>query len=271
MKTTTLQLRSSVNRFHVRLAFLLVPLACFALAPQARAVCQQGCDLTSGNTFLGDDALANNVGALDTAVGASALANNTTGSNNAAIGFQALNSNTTGNSNTAVGFRSLFTTTGSFNIAVGNGAGGDLTTGNNNIDIGNPGRPGESGNIRIGTRQTKTFIVGISGATVPGGVGVIVDTNGQLGTVVSSERFKEAVKPIDKASEVIFSLQPVTFHYKRELDPTGIPQFGLVAEDVEKVNPYLVARDEQGKSYTVRYEAVNAMLLNEFLKEHQKV
>ena len=189
MKTATLQLRSSVNRFHVRLAFLLVPLACFALAPQARAVCQQGCDLTSGNTFLGDDALANNVGALDTAVGASALANNTTGSNNAAIGFQALNSNTTGNSNTAVGFRSLFTTTGSFNIAVGNGAGGNLTTGNNNIDIGNPGRPGESGNIRIGTRQTKTFIVGISGATLPGGVGVIVDTIGQLGTVVSSARY----------------------------------------------------------------------------------
>jgi hypothetical protein len=100
---------------------------------------------------------------------------------------------------------------------------------------------------------------------------VIVGSNGQLGTVVSSERFKDAIKPMDKASEAILSLQPVTFHYKKDLDPEGIPQFGLVAEDVAKVNPDLVARDEQGKPYTVRYEAVNAMLLNEFLKEHRKV
>ena len=104
-----------------------------------------------------------------------------------------------------------------------------------------------------------------------GGVGVIVDTNGQLGTVVSSERFKEEIKPMDKASEAILALKPVTFRYKHELDPEGIPQFGLVAEQVEKVNPDLVARDEEGKAYTVRYEAVNAMLLNEFLKEHRKV
>jgi uncharacterized coiled-coil protein SlyX len=102
-------------------------------------------------------------------------------------------------------------------------------------------------------------------------VGVIVGTNGQLGTVVSAERFKDAIEPMAKASEVILGLKPVTFRYKHELDPEGIPQFGLVAEDVEKVNPDLVARDEQGKPYTVRYEAVNAMLLNEFLKEHRKV
>ena len=104
-----------------------------------------------------------------------------------------------------------------------------------------------------------------------GGVGVIIDTNGHLGTVVSSERFKDEIKPMDKASEAILALKPVTFRYKHELDPEGIPQFGLVAEQVEKVNPDLVARDEQGKPYTVRYEAVNAMLLNEFLKEHRKV
>ena len=104
-----------------------------------------------------------------------------------------------------------------------------------------------------------------------GGVGVIVGTNGQLGTVVSSARFKDEIKPMDKASEAILALKPVTFRYKQELDPEGIPQFGLVAEEVEKVNPDLVARDEQGKPYTVRYEAVNAMLLNEFLKEHRKV
>jgi hypothetical protein len=106
---------------------------------------------------------------------------------------------------------------------------------------------------------------------VASGVGVIVGTNGQLGTVTSSERFKEAVKPMDKASEAILALKPVTFRYKHKLDPEGIPQFGLVAEQVEKVSPDLVARDDQGKVNTVRYEAVNAMLLNEFLKQHRKV
>ena len=112
---------------------------------------------------------------------------------------------------------------------------------------------------------------GISGKVVPAGVCVVVGANGKLGTVVSSKRFKEEIKPMDKASEAILSLEPVTFRYKHELDPNDIPQFGLVAEEVEKVNPDLVARDEKGKAYTVRYEAVNAMLLNEFLKEHRKV
>jgi len=125
--------------------------------------------------------------------------------------------------------------------------------------------------MRIGKDQTATFIAGISEVTVAGGVGVISDSNGQLGTVVSSARFKEEIKPMESASETILALNPVTFHYRHELDPKGIPQFGLIAEDVEKVNPDLVARDDQGKPYTVRYEAVNAMLLNEFLKEHRKV
>jgi len=152
-------------------------------------------------------------------------------------------------------------------------AGANLSAGSNNIDIGNLGVASESRTIRIGKSgtQIKTFIAGINGATVAGGVGVIVGSNGQLGTVVSSARFKDGIKPMDKASEAILSLQPVTFRYKHELDPNGIPQFGLVAEQVEKVNPDLVARDAQGKPYTVRYEAVNAMLLNEFLKEHKKV
>ena len=125
-----------------------------------------------------------------------------------------------------------------------------LTTGSGNIDIGNRGIAGESRNIRIGTKgsQTNTFIAGISGVTVAGGVGVIIGTNGHLGTVVSSERFKEELKPMDKASEAILSLKPVTFRYKHNLDPNDIPQFGLVAEEVEKVNPDLVARDEQGKA-----------------------
>ena len=156
---------------------------------------------------------------------------------------------------------------------MGDSAGINLTTGSNNIDIGNAGVAGESAKIRIGTRPThkNTFIAGIFGVTVPTGVAVLVDNSGHLGTTTSSVRFKEAIRPMDKASEAILSLKPVTFHYKKERDPEDVPQFGLVAEDVKKVNPDLVARDEEGKPYTVRYEAVNAMLLNEFLKEHRKV
>ena len=244
------------------------------------------------NTANGDSALLNNTtGGLNTANGDSALYFNTTGNNNTANGFNALNSNTTGNDNTANGVSALSmnttgnnntadgdlalinNTTGNHNIALGASAGSTLTTGSNNIEIGNVGVAGESNKIRIGTRgfHTNTFIAGISGVTVAGGVGVIIDSNGHLGTVVSSERFKDEIKPMDKASEAILALKPVTFHYKHELDPDRIPQFGLVAEQVEKVNPDLVARDAQGKVYTVRYEAVNAMLLNEFLKEHRKV
>jgi hypothetical protein len=157
---------------------------------------------------------------------------------------------------------------------LGASAGGNLTTGENNIDIGDGGIAGESNAIRIGTvgTQNATFIAGIRGVAVGGGVGVVVGTNGQLGTAVaSSERFKDEIKPMGKASEAILALKPVTFRYKHELDPEGIPQFGLVAEQVEKVNPDLVARDDQGKVNTVRYEAVNAMLLNEFLKQHRNV
>ena len=185
-----------------------------------------------------------------------------------------MNNASTGGNNTALGYNTLLAlTTGSSNIAVGSSAGSALTTGSLNIDIGNNGVAGESKTIRIGKSgtQTSTIIAGITGTTVAGGVGVIIGSNGKLGTVVSSARFKEAIKPMDKASEAILALKPVTFRYKNELDPDGIPQFGLVAEQVEKVNPDLVARDEQGKPYTVRYEAVNAMLLNEFLKEHRKV
>src|SRR5262249_49836489 len=132
---------------------------------------------------------------------------------------------------------------------------------------------GENNTIRIGTEgaQTNTYIAGISGVTVAGGVGVIVDSNGHLGTSTSSARYKENIQPMDKASEAILSLEPVSFRYKKELDPKGIPQFGLVAEQVDKVDPDLVARDDQNKPYTVRYDAVNAMLLNEFLKEHRIV
>jgi hypothetical protein len=227
------------------------------------------------NTATGVSALENNsTGFLNTAVGSSALLLNDVGVANTAVGWRALQLNRENGNSTAVGASALGNSTGFENTALGTNAGVNLTDGVFNIDIGAEvvGVAGESRTIRIGTTatQTRTFIAGISGATVAGGVGVIVGTNGQLGTLVSSARFKEAVQPMDKASEAILALKPVTFRYKKELDPEGIPQFGLVAEQVEKVNPDLVARDEQGKPYAVRYEAVNAMLLNEFLKEHRK-
>jgi hypothetical protein len=228
-----------------------------------------------GNTAVGLSVLYDNTsGSLNTAIGDSALFSNTTGAQNTAVGEIALYYNTVGTNNTVTGYQALFSnTTGSNNIAIGNSAGFNLTTGSNNIDIGNAGLAADSNKIRIGTRGTQqaTFIAGISGKTVANSVPVYINANGQLGTAQSSARFKEGIKPMDKTSEAILALQPVTFRYKPELDPEGIPQFGLVAEDVEKVNPDLVARDDRGKTYTVRYEAVNAMLLNEFLKEHCKV
>src|SRR5439155_16342906 len=291
MKTPHVKL---IGRSSLRLGFTLLTfaLACFALLPAARAVCQQGCDVINFNTFLGDDALVNNTTGLyntangdwaldnnttgnsNTATGQYALTYNTTGYENTATGYGALFSNTTGYENTAIGLNALFNnTTGQNNVALDLGAGGHLTTGSNNIDIGNLGGASDSRKIRIGTLGTHnaTFIAGISGATVPTGVAVIVDASGHLGTTTSSARFKDGIKPMEKASEAILALKPVTFRYKYDLDPEGIPQLGLVAEEVEKVNPDLVARDDQGKPYTVRYEAVNAMLLNEFLKEHREV
>jgi hypothetical protein len=327
MKTTTLAVKNSMNCSHWPLALLFIPLtlACFAFSPHARAACNEGCDHTRSNTFLGDGALGDNpAGYSDTATGAFALISNTSGSYNTAAGFLALSDNTTGGentatgayalernttgffntangngallanttggnntangysalfynttggSNTAEGYQALYnSTTGSNNIALGNGAGTNLTTGSNNIEIGSAGVAAEANTIRIGDPavQTATFIAGISDAMVTGSR-VVVNSSGQVGVAPSSQRFKEAIRPMDKASEAILALKPVTFRYKHELDPEGIPQYGLVAEQVEKVNPDLVARDEQGKPYTVRYEAVNAMLLNEFLKEHQTV
>ena len=131
--------------------------------------------------------------------------------------------------------------------------------------------PGDDSFIRIGDVQSKTFIAGILGATASGGVPVYVNSSGQLGTLTSSRRYKDDIQSMAAASDVLLSLRPVTFRYKPEIDPKGIPQFGLVAEEVDRVKPGLVVRDEQHGIYTVRYEAVNAMLLNEFLKQHHKV
>src|SRR4029077_5108586 len=214
----------------------------------------------------------NTTGGSNTATGAGALLSNTTGGNNTANGVLALSGNTTGADNTAVGTNALLNNTGSGNIALGSGAGSDLTFGFNNIDIGSIGHAGEFFTIPIGTvgTQTATLIAGIFGVGF-GTDPVFVSSNGQLGVGVSSARFKTEIKPMDKVSEAILALKPVTFRYKQEIDPKAMLRFGLVAEEVAKVNPDLVGRDAKGQVQTVHYEAVNAMLLNEFLKEHCKV
>jgi Chaperone of endosialidase len=245
------------------------------------------------NTATGLNALFHNdTGKENTATGFTALIGNTTGFSNTANGVQALYSNTTGNDNTATGENALVNNTigvqntadglqalqnntkGNNNVGLGVNAGANLTTGSNNIDIGANvlGNAGEANTIRIGKQGTQksTFIAGIFGTPISGST-VVVNSNGKLGVATSSARFKDDVKPMDKASEAILALKPVSFRYKEEIDPEGTPQFGLIAEEVEKINPQLVGRDESGRISTVRYEAVNAMLLNEFLKEHRKV
>jgi Chaperone of endosialidase len=240
------------------------------------------------NTALGFNTLFRNLGGdSNTATGAGALTNNISGNRNTATGDHTLNRNThksdntangfnaldfsEGNGNTAIGSRALENNfQGNNNIALGSEAGRNLNGGSNNIDIGNKGVAGEGSTIRIGSpSQTKTFIAGISGAEVTGAA-VQVNAAGQLGTAPSSERFKDQIKQMGKTSEAVLALKPVTFRYKTEIDPTGISQFGLVAEEVEKVNADLVVRDKEGKPYSVRYDQVNVMLLNEFLKEHKE-
>ena len=214
------------------------------------------------NTAIGTGALQANNGDSNTAIGAAALPVNNIGHDNVATGKRALAANTTGNFNVAFGNGALgFNTTGSGNIVLGDGAGFSITTANEVICIGTAGN-----NV-----DNACYIGQIFGATSSNGVAVFVNSNGRLGTMTSSARFKDEIKPMDEASEALFALKPVAFRYKKDIDPQGIPQFGLVAEDVEKVNPDLIVRDKEGKPYTVRYDAVNAMLLNEFLKEHRTV
>ena len=238
---------------------------------------------TSGrdNTADGFQALNNNTdGVSNTADGSQALLSNTDGSFNTAVGRLALSNNTGGNFNTGVGQFALFNTMGGANTGVGYGALFSNTAGRNNTALGyfagfnvadalnviciGYNVPGENvsnttwiGNVYGVTTQNTT--------TAP----VIVSANGQLGTLASSERFKKDIANMEKTSETLLALRPVTFHYK--MDNKSTPQFGLIAEEVAKVNPDLVLPDKEGKPYTVRYDAVNAMLLNEFLKEHRKV
>jgi hypothetical protein len=214
------------------------------------------------NTALGQGALATNtIGNFNTASGAGALFLNFIGVNNTATGYQALNDNSGGSLNTAVGSQALKHSHGDQNVALGWNAGLNVTSANNVISIGSLGM-----NI-----NDTCWIQNIFGVTTQSAMvaQVLVSNDGQLGTLTSSRRFKHDIKPMDKASEAILALKPVTFHYNN--DKTNTPQFGLVAEDVAEVNPDLVVRDKNGDINTVRYDAVNAMLLNEFLKEHHKV
>jgi uncharacterized coiled-coil protein SlyX len=323
-----------VQRIWIIRGFVLITLAlaCFALAPQARAVCLQGCDPSNDNTFLGDGALLNNTigfgntaigfqslysnttGGANTATGSGALELNTTGVNNTANGYGALHSNTTGNdnaanglfalyfntvgfqntangvsalyfnttghrntanghqallsnrtgiNNTADGSQALYHNTGSDNVGLGFNAGNNLTTGSGNVCIG-------SGVLGVAGESNTTRIRNVY-ASVASGRAVYVNSDNKIGTLVSSRRFKEEIKPMDEASEAVLALKPVTFRYKKEIEPNGSIMFGLIAEDVEKVDPDLVTRNDKGEAETVRYEAVNAMLLNEFLKEHRTV
>jgi len=259
--------------FKFKTFILLLAVTSFAWSPMAQA--ESPVRVYQGySTAAGDQALHSLTnGVWNTAIGSWALLSDTSGACNAAVGNNAMRSNSTGTDNTAVGIQALRdNTTGSKNTALGYLAGINLTTGSNNIDIGNAGAAGESFTIRIGSpAQTRTFIAGIREVTTAStnAIPVLIDSYGQLGTASSSARFKKDIQPMDQTSESILALKPVTFHYKHA--NTDMLQFGLVAEDVAKVNPDLVVRDKNGEIYSVRYDAVNAMLLNEFLKEHRKV
>jgi hypothetical protein len=259
------------------------------------------------NTANGFLALSSNTtGGSNTAIGDGALASNTTGEGNTANGFVALQFNTTGGGNTATGLGALFSNTegvgntavgaptdfpqttaalgsnidGAYNTAVGQGALNNNTTGDSNTALGNSagGAVITASNVICvgadvaGADVSNTIWMGnVYGVTTQSGTTapVVVSDTGQLGTIASSERFKKDIAGMENASDAILSLRPVTFHYKTDIN--GTPQFGLIAEEVARVNPALVLPDKEGKPYTVRYDQVNAMLLNEFLKEHKTV
>jgi Chaperone of endosialidase len=236
----------------------------------------------SQNTATGVNALfSNTTGFQNAATGVQALFNNTTGFHNAATGFQALLANRTGNHNTADGDNALVhDTTGSFNTAIGAHALDQNVIGSANVALGFQAGFNITGNGNICIGQNIVGVAGESNVTRIGNIGstaqangvlVTVGAGGKLGFQASSRRYKDDIKPMDKASEALFALKPVSFRYKQEIDPARSPDFGLIAEDVATVNPDLVARDEEGKIVTVRYQAINAMLLNEFLKEHRTV
>ena len=229
----------------------------------------------SANMAIGAGVLnSNSSGSLNVGIGNGALFSNVSGNQNTAIGAAAAHANTTGNYNVAIGSAALQAdTTGSNNIAVGYLAGQNLASGNsNNIDIGNQGGSGDFNAIRLGDTALHTggtFIAGISGATVPGGAAVVIDSSGHLGTQTSSARFKEDIHDMGESTDKVMLLRPVTFRYKQAASDGSKPlQYGLIAEEVEKIYPELVIRDKDGKIMTVQYQQLPAMLLNEVQKQH---
>jgi hypothetical protein len=241
----------------------------------------------SFNTASGYQALFNNTVNYNTGFGYAALFSNTTGLSNTAVGVQALLDNVTGDQNTATGYLTLVSSTGSnntgfgyealrslksgsSNIALGSLAGYNITTGSNDIDIGNTGDAAESGVIRIGTSGTQTaaYIAGIVGTKITGSE-VVITASGQLGVKASSERYKTDIAPIGGASGKLDELRPVSFHLKA--DPKGDVQYGLIAEEVAKVYPELVIRDESGRIDGVRYDELAPMLLNELQKQAAEI
>jgi len=246
-------------------------LSCSALSPRLLAQ-------SSTNTSLGVGSLqGHSTGIQQTAIGYKTLYSQPSGDENTAIGALALQQDTTGHDNTAVGGEALFNNTrGSANIALGRGAGFDQDLGNNNIYIGDIGVAGENNVIAVGRTPASginyeaTYVGGIHDAVVSDRI-VYVQSDGRLGTLASSRRYKEEIKPMNNVSKALFGLKPVTFRYKQQIDPAHKVSFGLIAEEVAEISPDLVSCDKEGKPQTVRYEAVNAMLLNEFLKEHREV
>jgi hypothetical protein len=273
---------------------MLLVLACLALLPGAQAGNNTAYgDGTLGSVTTGENNSAfgwaalysNNSGGSNTAIGAGALLFNTAGGGNTAVGWRALYDNTTGGGHTAVGYSALKNTiasgdfigntavgtlalfndtTGNGNVAVGWGAGLGLTTGSGNVYLGSGVPAGTAG------ENNRTYIRNVHDTT-SSNRSVYVNPDGRMGTISSSRRYKEEIKPMDQASEVLYRLKPVTYRYKKEIDRTQALSFGLIAEEAAGISPDLITRDREGRPETVRYEAINAMLLNEFLKEHKKV
>lgn len=242
------------------------------------------------NTASGAGTLGNNISGLsNSASGGWSLFNNIGGNYNTANGFEALYNNLSGAANTALGYRSLYSEqsgsynvalgthalvkmqSGSSNLALGVKAGGNLISGNRNIYLGNPGLPIESDSIHIGnTNHTRTFISGIRGKStgLKNAVLVVIDSNGQLGTVNSSERFKKDIRDMAGASQNLLKLRPVTYRYKQPAESGQEPlEYGLIAEEVAKIYPDLVAYGADGKIETVQYQKLTPMLLNELQKQ----
>jgi hypothetical protein len=249
------------------------------------------------NTATGTQALyKNTTGTVNTAVGRSALLLNTVGVGNTAVGGYALTS-ATGSYNTGVGDGALHKASGGSNSALGTGALGANTSGTGNVGVGidalshnrlgndntaigsgGGGLISGSGNVYIGPDTTAyaddesdTTRISNIYSSVATTRAVYIDGDNKIGTLSSSRRYKDEIKPMDAASETLFALRPVSFRYKKEVDRSRALSFGLIAEEVAEVDPDLITRDKEGQPQTVRYDAVNAMLLNEFLKEHAKV